>query len=949
MGGQTLCPIVVGRDEELATITAALRRAGEGRGGVVLLLGEAGIGKSRLAVEARAAGQRMGFRVLVGRAVSGGGASAYRALSEALHGALRASGPPEAPELEPFRPALGCMLPQWRSDARPEELESDVVLAEGVLRLLRLLGGERGCLLVLEDLHWADLETLAVVEYLADNLSAERVVCLGTVRTGEGSAAERLVRSLASRRVATLVSLSPLDETSTHAMACACLAAQQLPPAVAALVRQRSEGVPFLIEELLATLVGTGALRREGAVWVANGTLPVIVPSGFADTIQTRLETLDDQTCKVLQAAAVLGRRFDWTLLPPMTGLDELAVTAALQQATTAQLVVADPDFRFRHALTRDAVLDGLLPPERAVLARRGLDAVEAAHPGLPEGWCDLAAELAETAGETLRVAGLLLQAGQRALRDGALATAETILRRARGLAVEDVALAIDIDETLTDALSLAGKIDEAFLVGGALLTRLAVNYPTTPLRAHVHLRLARAAAAAKRWAEASRHLSGIPKVATRATREALQPHTDALAAAIAIGEGRIEQAQSLAQAALDAAERAGLYEVACEALEVLGKCAFLSDLGKAEASYERALALAEEHGLAFWRIRAMHELSTIDVMISGRTDRLTLAGELARETGALVTGADIDFQLGGLRLLRYELDLALQALERCVESARRFRLGSLLPNALTRIGMVHALAGRRADTERVVEQAVAASDGVLSVQTRIAMIRACLSLNEGNPGQALDEIEDSMDLIKRSKPSAPYIQWGLRALLRTVQDRHGKAACDEARATGALIVPLNEALIAYADAVACGRAGRGDKAAAFVARADAQLSWQVWFRHTARRLVAGAALKDGWGQPQVWLDEAASFFRKAGLTQAVDACEQLRKQGRTTRLPDGLTPREVEVLRLVAAGNTNAQIATTLYLSEKTVARHLSNIFRKINVSNRAAATAYALRNGIA
>ena len=151
---------------------------------------------------------------------------------------------------------------------------------------------------------------------------------------------------------------------------------------------------------------------------------------------------MDDDPRQVLGAAAVLGRRFDWALLSRVTGLPDAAVVAALRRGVGLQLVAADRDsFRFRHALTQEAVLAGLLPPERAALAGRALAAVESAHPGLPGAWCMLAADLAEDAGHAARAVALLVEAGRRDLAVGALASAEHTLTRARDLAGPDDAV----------------------------------------------------------------------------------------------------------------------------------------------------------------------------------------------------------------------------------------------------------------------------------------------------------------------------------------------------------------------------------------------------------------------------------------------------------------------------------------------------------------------------
>ena len=181
---QVLCPVLVGRDEEARYLEAALAEAGAGKGGMVLVTGEAGIGKSRLVREAaRVAGAR-GFAVLTGRAVAGDVPTPFRPFAEALAVAGRAGRLPEGEELDPFRPALSRLVPGWGQAGQVEADGSLVFLGEAVLRLLRALSPEAGCLLVLEDLHWADQETLALVEYLADNVASDRVLCLGTLREG---------------------------------------------------------------------------------------------------------------------------------------------------------------------------------------------------------------------------------------------------------------------------------------------------------------------------------------------------------------------------------------------------------------------------------------------------------------------------------------------------------------------------------------------------------------------------------------------------------------------------------------------------------------------------------------------------------------------------------------------------------------------------------------------
>src|SRR5690606_21926897 len=140
--------------------------------------------------------------------------------------------------LEPFRPALGRLVPEWRQPGATVPNDSLVVLAEAVLRLLRVVGDGRGCLLFLDDLHWADPDTLAILRYLTQNISSEPVVCLGALRPEDGPAARELVSTLVAQRAASELRLDNLDPAGVAAMARACLDVVELPAALADLVAE---------------------------------------------------------------------------------------------------------------------------------------------------------------------------------------------------------------------------------------------------------------------------------------------------------------------------------------------------------------------------------------------------------------------------------------------------------------------------------------------------------------------------------------------------------------------------------------------------------------------------------------------------------------------------------------------------------------------------------------
>lgn len=1023
-------PSLVGRRAERELLAAAVRAARDGRGSSVFVLGEPGIGKSRLVEDAASAAAGAGARVLRGRAASAGRAVPLRPLAEAVFSALRGERAPSDGDLGLYEPLLSRLCGPAPQDGAPL-----VGYAEAVLRLLHVLGRDEGCVLVLEDLHDADADTLAVVDYLTDNLTGQRAVLLATLRGGSGPALD-LAEAAASRRTARTVRLARLGPAGTAELAARCLGhdtAEDVPAAVLERLHTVSEGVPFVVEELLRAMVdGGGLVRDEGSRWTVAGSLDAGVPGTVAAAVLQRVDQLPPAGIALLEAAAVLGRRFPVDIAARAAGLDHATALTQLRHAARAHLVsgattAPDPGWHtFRHALTADAISRRLLPPERAALCLAAADAIEAAkgvgreedtaHPAVtvPDGATAdgngptrpgtpsvtfpdtpaapapdrprpplgadpgdddlyrLAAELCVAAGRPARAAVLLVRAGRQAVARGALLTAVELLDRGLELTAgtpdappEAVARLL---EELLGTLVLTGDVRRVPELGDRLDRVLTVGGASAARRAAGFLTRARAAATAQQWEEGlaavrrARELLGdTPDPAARAA-------LDAVAAHLVLNSqrpDRLESARALAEGAVATAEEVGLPEVACKALNMLGYCLRPRDLGEAEEAFARLVATAEAHALPVWRIRGLLELGVLDRVRFTGTDRLLAARAAAEDTGAVLLTAWADMHLTLAHILRDEHDRAAESARRLRATARRLRLREVELIGAGVDGIIAASLGEREKldtTLRTLQRALAGrSAGALwgYADTSVwGWAQGICSLLREEPDRALAEFTEA-DGVMRALPSTGGVTGflGPYLLLRTLRGTIGWGELDGPGTERLAQVQWDRPFVGWSRAVLLGREGRAAEAAKTAEEALTGTATVPLAAHLCLRLGAEAALADGWGRPVAWLRTAEQFFHERGTTRVSAACRALlresgapvprRRQGHEAVPGElrraGVTAREYEVLRLLGARLGNQEIAEHLFLSPRTVEKHLASLRDRTGRPDRAALIALA------
>jgi DNA-binding CsgD family transcriptional regulator/tetratricopeptide (TPR) repeat protein len=903
---------MVGRQAELARLADLLDKTESATGGFAMITGEAGIGKTRLVTEWAALARRRGFVELVGRAIDGGGP--LRPVAQALMEAVRDHTLLESAQLRPFRAALSRVLPGFPADEPVDSIvDPAVVLGEGVLRLLRSVGGS-GTLLVLEDMHWADPDTIALLDYLGGALSTSRVVVAATVR--DDSPGSSVMRDLARIPGAIHIRLGPLSSADA-----AVMVEQRFPDLGATqrqLVIKRAEGVPLVIEELLAGTRGSGE------------SVPAAVPDSFAEVVLTRLRGMTEEQRRVLTAAALVGGEPDWSLAAAITDLDEPSVLVAARAAADAHLLVAEQNrLRWRHALTREAVVATLLPPEWSALAMR---AARALHARGGEDDESAAADLFAAAGDRDGAAEIRLRQVVRDITKGAMRSAE---RRLDQLA-EEGALPVQVAIERVRLYTLTGEVSRALEAGAT-----ALDSSTGDDHAELCLRLARAAIVARRWSDAEAYVgrAGRPDDA----------RSSVLLAEAAHGSGRIDEAVDHANRAVQRSRPDQHPEVLCEALCIVGRLARLRDPAAAAAAFGQAGQVAAEFGLRPWRVEAELGLGTAESLVQERSTKLVSARDLALDSGLLIQAGGAEVVLAeqayvaeGPRALEAPAHRVLD-LGAATQSAYLLALGDLL------LAQSSALPGH----ERQMTAALASVEarGMTAPDTvaQLWAVRALPRLLSHDLPGALVLLDRFAYALVDHAPAAPLHQFGLWVLIRTILGQDDAEARTTLRQLPASLRRANRGALHYAEAIAEGRQGHRDRAEESFAAGEEDLSPVPYWQRLLRLFTSECAFKDGWGDPlpQLRVDLAA-HERNGDEALAKIGRDILRRAGVPTRRgrgessvpPElrslGVTSREMDVLRLVASGLTNVDIAQRLYLSPRTVETHVSSLLARTGCRSR-------------
>ena len=928
----------------MARLEELLGQAAAGRGHLVFVSGEAGIGKSRLVTEFAGTARAAGARILRGRASPTGMTTPLRPFIEALQSAVE---PAELqhPSLKHYRALLDRLFAAQIGGARADA--PSLAVTEAVLRLLREMASRQTLVLVIEDVHSADPETLEALDYLADKIENEPILSLATDRDEPDSLAGNLIVSLTARRAAERIQLQPFTPDETQEFISSALELQAVPSDLAESLMRRTSGNPFLIEEMLGIYLDSGGAGAEGLEFLPTGSMAERIPLTYLESLRDRLQSLDSEARQIVFAAAVIGNGFDPRLLPPIVELSQGDVSAGLKNAIHSQLLTTSGDhfagaYGFRHALARESILAELLPDERAILSLRAANAIQNLYQELPGKWCERAARLYEEGGALIDAARLLQESARRALSRSALLTAESALLHARTLVPSDWMMWLAIDELLLDVYVRSGKTIGLLEQGRRLLDVYLGRYGGFNARRHIaeiHLKIARGVLGGDDWQLAGDHVTAARETVEQDYDASLHSQISALSSRVAFAANRLEEADKNALEALETAGNASPQQV-CDALDARALSSVRQGrLDEGRTAWSRVLTLSDDPKLAIWKVRALLGLGSIDVYEKGDDSRLSSARSAALDIGALGAYAEIELQSAWALLARPDLASSVSHLDRCEDltQVHGFRLAGQVTQARCMLAALQLDKGKLQDLREKE-----AAEGSLGASV-LGNGDAVLAVAEGDDTRALKHLETAAD--ERSSDGGEW--WmGLGYLLDAVFREN-----DDARVwfAGGARLPIDRGYESYGRAVILGRKGEVLKALDAFAQADLVMP-PGWRRHHARRVVANAALDAGWGDPVTWAGEAIEFFDRAQLPGLTTTCRALlrragapvRRRGRGQSLVPaklqslGITSREMDVFKLVGERLSNGEIAERLFVSPRTVETHIANLQRKTQASDR-------------
>lgn len=961
-----VCSRSIGRDAPLGALVDHLERVISGMGAVVLVGGDAGVGKSRLVHDLKQQAATRQVRVIEGRCTSTESSVPYAPLMNALRFRIaKGEGEAAAEMLGPLRAILAPIFPQLTDAVSIGETRK---VADGdrpfamIFAVLERLASAEPMLLVLEDVHWADQTSLEMLHHLAHQAASFRMLVVATYRTDELHAADplrRLIGSLARDRVGETILIDPLTREQTTSML-ECILHTEPDPAFASAIWRRSEGNPFFVEELISVLAGGGAIEptAEAAAILERAPLP----STVREAILERGKALGPRAVETLSAAAVIGRSFDFEDLREVLGISELELLEMLEKLVAHQLLKEDrlerkDSYSFPHALMQEAMYESLISRRRRLLHRRVALALESRASKNPSRLDELAFHF-RIGGDHERSWHYSRLAGDEAVRlrawddagvhyENALASLEAMLDESERTA--------DLLERLAgvawrQSRSAAGRqyTEEALRIRRALGN----DEETARLLrrvASLHVEEGNTEGAGEALDEALRLLGKTPDSSQ------LGAIYDDLGK-LSLARGELDRAERLLMHGLSLASR---YTHGAEEVPALVSLGELSILGGAVSAgvtrLDLALGLLREGRLPFERLMRVYSEAVRILLLAQEYQRALTWSDSAiaichRQS---VVGLDAWFRAMRAVILTItsgEEDTLTEA-RLAVEELRRTKR-SELREALRMLAYIHRARGELVEARLAYEEASRLGESGRPVGI------ALVALAEGKNEEAAQILEAALQSVPPSQPlvALRLLPYAVEALIAV-----GRVSDAELYIQAAPVLPDPKAGMAELHH-ATGLLRLAQKKPA-EARRELELAADEWDstgnRLECRRvrvllleaLLLSGAGSDGLALGRKLLEELGRpllprerevvrrILRRAGVRTRPSASPLSDKGAKKSVL----SAREQVVLREVAEGRTNREIARSLGIAEKTVSVHVTHILAKLGCRTRTQAARYA------
>jgi DNA-binding CsgD family transcriptional regulator/tetratricopeptide (TPR) repeat protein len=947
-------PVLAGRHVELSALDVAFQRVTDGHSGVVLVGAEAGGGKSRLI---REFASRVSDRALV---LSGScveqtdGGLPFAPFNAALRQLVRERGIANVSALVGAANVgdLARLLPAFGVPSKcPDPDIARARLFEVFQYLAERVAAERPLVWVIEDLHWADAATRDLLLFLTRNLASSPVLFLVSYRTDERGHHHSLSAFLAelSRGEGVVVLTLPRLSRREVADQLAGILGQTPTPAMVTAIHERGAGVPLFTEALVNP----------------DGTLRSDIPGSLQDHLLIAVHELPETTQRLLRYAAVWGTRVAHDLLAAVAGPDDDALVIALRHATAAHVLVNDEDgYAFRHALIREVVQGDVLAGERLHIHRAFAETLER-WPGRLTG-TDLPMALAR------HWAGAHDHA--RALQAAWAAAHEAEKQFAYPERLQMLELIINLWERVPDAAALTGT-------DGITVIELAADAACWAVETDRGLALVeRALGALAVNDDATRSAAMLLQRAVMRQQRMLPGQIEDLQTALQL----VQAPTRLRAEALGQACRALIvHELLPNAIPLGEELAQLAaQLGDEEWLIESRITLAQLTGsdrndaIAELRaaIKAARRASLSRLEVLSYVAMLGILEDRGEHNDAIATGYEAWSRVRQVGQARYMGATIAQELARALVSVGRWdeAMGfveqglALDPGPLGRAQLLPsraAIAIARGDlvpAHRVVEELRLLAYGPQARRSRelhLTRIEIDLALADGDVDRVLSYLPD---VASRASGADPRHAWPfLTTALRAGIDVGGAATMGNslAEAAARLARPglVEQAHAVMFNAEMARAEGRSD-GGAWDAATDAWAAiGQPYPQAYALLRAAAAWVPEDRQQASVRLDHSAELASALGAKSLLAQIAALGERARigtdvgdrpvgTTSVAN-LTPRELDVLRLVAAGRGNREIGTELLISTKTASVHVSNILAKLKVPTRGAAAAAAHR----